>query len=86
MSHEPLPCPFCGFVGLDFQEGSTFRWLLPSCGGCGATRGETRIQTIGDGTKEEWLEAAKANAIEEWNDRTPAPANTPIRPHAQSVD
>lgn len=43
MTHIPLkrelkPCPFCGETGLDFDEGSTFRWLLPSCKGCGAVR------------------------------------------------
>ena len=66
-----LPCPFCGAVGLDFTMGSTFRWLLPSCDGCGASCGEVRIQTLGDGTQEQWLEVAKHNAIEEWNTRTP---------------
>lgn len=30
------PCPFCGHVGLEFSEGSTFRWIVASCGGCGA--------------------------------------------------
>lgn len=71
---KPLACPFCGHVGLDFSEGSTFRWIVASCGGCGATRGETRIQTLGQGTKEEWMAEAQADAIAEWNRRaTPAP-------------
>jgi len=26
------PCPFCGHVGLDFREGTTFRWLSAECG------------------------------------------------------
>lgn len=64
-----LPCPFCGHVGLDFAEGSTFRWIEASCGGCGATRGETRIQTLGEGTKDEWMADARAEAISEWNQR-----------------
>lgn len=71
---KPLACPFCGHVGLDFAEGSTFRWIVGSCGGCAATRGETRIQTLGQGTKEEWVAVAQADAIAEWNRRaTPAP-------------
>ena len=64
-----LPCPFCGAVGLDFAEGSTFRWLEPSCAGCGATCGEVRVQTMGDGSPDQWLEAAKKDAIAEWNTR-----------------
>lgn len=68
---EPKPCPFCGETGLDFTEGSTFRWLAYSCKGCGIGS-ETRKQTLGDGTPEEWAEQAKRDAIEEWNRRTPA--------------
>jgi Lar family restriction alleviation protein len=72
MSTEPKPCPFCGHVGLDFQEGETFRWLEYFCGGCGIGT-EVRIQTLGDGTPEEWAEQAKRDAIEEWNRRVPDP-------------
>jgi len=68
MRAAPLPCPFCGHVGLDFCEGSTFRWLSYSCGGCG-TGNETRIQTLGEGTNEEWLDQAKRDAVEHWNTR-----------------
>jgi hypothetical protein len=64
----PLPCPFCGHVGLDFQEGSTFRWLEYSCGGCGVTN-ETRVQTLGEGTPAEWREQAERDAIKQWNTR-----------------
>ena len=53
-----LPCPFCGHIGLYFNEGSTFRWLAYSCGGCGIGS-ETRVQTMGKGTNEEWLEGQK---------------------------
>ena len=67
------PCPFCGHVGLEFREGSTFRWLIADCGGCGCSLGETRIQTLGEGTKEEWMAQAQSNAIEVWNTRKPAP-------------
>ena len=72
---KPRACPFCGHVGLDFAEGSTFRWIVASCGGCGATRGETRIQTLGEGRDEDkWIATARSNAIAEWNRRaTPAP-------------
>lgn len=66
---EPKPCPFCGHVGLDFREGSTFRWIVADCAGCGASVGETRIQTLGDGTKEEWMAEAQKDAIAAWNRR-----------------
>lgn len=66
----PGPCPFCGHVGLDFAEGSTFRWIVASCGGCGASLDETRIQTLGEGTKDEWMAEAKADAIAAWNRRS----------------
>ena len=66
---EIKPCPFCGHVGLEFREGSTFRWILPECGGCGATRGEVRVQTLGSGTQEQWKERAIQDAITEWNTR-----------------
>ena len=65
-----LPCPFCGHVGVTVHEGSTFRWRYASCDACGAQAGEVRVQTLGDGTKEEWEETAKREAIEEWNTRT----------------
>lgn len=70
----PLPCPFCGHDGpLDFSEGSTFRWLAYSCGGCGVGN-ETRVQTLGDGTPEQWRAKAEQDAIAEWNNRIPARA------------
>lgn len=64
-----LPCPFCGHVGLDFTEGSTFRWRIAQCAGCGATTGEERIQTTGEGTKEEWEAVCRARLIAAWNRR-----------------
>lgn len=69
MSNEgPLPCPFCGHVGLDFSVGSTFRWLGYSCGGCGMGS-ETRMQTMGPGNPEQWRSEAESAAVEEWNRR-----------------
>lgn len=76
------PCPFCGHVGLDFREGSTFRWLDSSCAGCGASTGETRIQTLGQGTKEEWMADAKRDAIAAWNRRAQAAEGEPSAPEA----
>ncbi len=70
MTLQPLPCPFCGHTGLDFREGSTFRWLAYSCAGCGIGS-EVRVQTIGNGITREWYEQAKVNAVEEWNRRAP---------------
>ena len=61
-SSEPLPCPFCGHVGLDFADGSTHRWGLASCAGCGATCGETRRAYPLD---DKW----HASAIKDWNTR-----------------
>lgn len=65
----PLPCPFCGDTSVHVCEGSTFRWRVAVCGGCGAIGPEVRIQTLGDGTREEWEQAAHASAIAAWNDR-----------------
>ncbi|MCA3694230.1 Lar family restriction alleviation protein [Aquidulcibacter sp.] len=66
---EPLPCPFCGYVGVNVHEASNFRWRVAECDQCGATCGEIRIQTMGEGTKEEWEAVAKEDAIKEWNTR-----------------
>lgn len=65
---EPLPCPFCGHVGLSQSEGSTFRWLSTECNGCGAQCGEERINTM---TMERGaaIEQAKEAAIKTWNTR-----------------
>jgi hypothetical protein len=71
MKQPTLPCPFCGYFGISFSEGSTFRWLAYSCNGCGMGS-ETRIQTSGDGDHEKWLAKAKADAIAEWDRRVPA--------------
>lgn len=75
----PDPCPFCGHVGLSFDEGSTFRWLAYSCSGCGMGN-ETRVQTLGEGTPEQWLAQAELEAIKEWNTRTPTPDLLPPLP------
>lgn len=65
----PLPCPFCGTTGLDFSDGSTFRWGIASCISCGATCGETRREYPDKG---EW----HSDAVEEWNRRVQAPSLT----------
>lgn len=64
-----LPCPFCGHAEVTVHEGSTFRWRYAACDNCGAQSCEIRIQTLGDGTKEEWEEQARIDAITEWNTR-----------------
>ena len=61
-------CPFCGVVGLDFNEGNTFRWLAYSCSGCGIGN-ETRVQTMGEGTNAEWQAQAKFDSVAAWNKR-----------------
>jgi hypothetical protein len=62
---QPLPCPFCGHIGLDFSDGETYRWGIASCGGCGASCGDVRREYPDQG---EW----HAEAIAEWNRRSPA--------------
>ena len=73
------PCPFCGHVGLHFSDGSTFRWLDYSCAGCGIGS-EVRMQTLGDGTKEQWRAQAEQDAIKEWNTRSAPPASQELPP------
>ena len=63
---QPLPCPFCGHVGLNFADGETYRWGVASCGGCGASCGDIRREYPDLG---EW----HTEAIAEWNRRSPAP-------------
>ena len=62
---QPLPCPFCGHIGLDFSDGETYRWGVASCSGCGASCGEVRREYP---DKSEW----HTEAIAEWNRRSPA--------------
>ena len=63
MSEEIKPCPFCGHVGLSFEDGSTYRWGVASCDGCGASAGEIRRTYPDNG---EWHK----EAIAQWNKRT----------------
>ena len=70
MSNVPLPCPFCGHTGIKVVETSTFRWRVASCTNCGAQAGEVRIQTSGEGTKEEWEARACERAVQVWNERS----------------
>ena len=67
------PCPFCGSTDIKVVEGSTFRWRLAQCQGCGAQAGDVRILTTGDGTREDWEADAAARALDEWNKREPSP-------------
>jgi hypothetical protein len=63
------PCPFCGGTSVSTREGSTFRWWLAECNECGATAGEVRCKTSGDGTKEDWVKQAGIDALNAWNGR-----------------
>jgi hypothetical protein len=65
----PLPCPFCGKEGVTVREASTFRWMVAECDHCGATCGEVRVQTCGDGVPADWRKRGEEDAIEEWNKR-----------------
>jgi len=72
MSKKTKPCPFCGRSGVVIGEGSTFRWRVAECAGCGARCGEVRIQTSGDGDRAAWEEAGEVLALVEWNKRARA--------------
>lgn len=69
---EPLPCPFCGHVGVTHSEGSTFRWLVTECNGCGAQCEEERIDTLSP-DRGAAIEQAKEAAIKAWNTRAAQP-------------
>ena len=68
---QPLPCPFCGHIGLDFADGETYRWGVASCGGCGASCGDVRREYPDKG---EW----HTEAIAEWNKQSPTPQRKPL--------
>lgn len=68
MTTTPLPCPFCGHVGVDVHEGSTFRWMLAECDACGAQGPEVRVDTMAP-VRGLALDAARDEAIKEWNKR-----------------
>jgi hypothetical protein len=69
MTLQPKPCPFCGHVGVDIVEGSTFRWRKAVCQKCDASTGEIRRQTLGDGGNTAWERTAEVDCIKEWNTR-----------------
>jgi hypothetical protein len=70
-----VPCPWCGCKPekLSVTEGSTFRWRLVECPECGAGPGEIRVQTMGEGTREDWEAKAHVDAIAAWNTRALQP-------------
>lgn len=78
---EPMPCPWCGFVGVDFVYPSTHRWLAPECQKCEARGPEVRIRTDA-GTRDECVKATKPDAIAAWNTRAAAPAPQPVQGEA----
>lgn len=65
MKTEPLPCPFCGHVGVNVHEAATYRWCVAECDYCGAQTGEVRRNTM----RQEMDETDKEKAIAEWNTR-----------------
>jgi hypothetical protein len=64
------PCPWCGSREGEVLQppGSTFRWRAWVCG-CGVVGPEIRIQTLGEGTREEWEAAARKEALRAWDER-----------------
>jgi len=47
--------------------------MLASCSECGATCGEERVQTSGNGYREDWWQEAKIRATKTWNTRATQP-------------
>ena len=64
---DAKPCPWCGFVGVQVREGSSFRWMYAECDGCGVNGPEIRVQTLGEGTREQWWAEGKQDALDAWN-------------------
>lgn len=64
-----LPCPFCGHHEVEVIESSTFRWRQAKCLACDARGPEIRVQTMGEGSPEEWEIVAREKALAEWNTR-----------------
>jgi transcription elongation factor Elf1 len=60
---EPLPCPFCGHVGVVPHDDSSSKWGAASCAECGACGPEVRT---GYQEPDSWM----PGAIEEWNRRS----------------
>jgi Lar family restriction alleviation protein len=69
MNRIVMPCPFCGGTKVNIIEGLTFRWRRAECQECEAMAGAVRVQTMGDGTDEEWETEAADEAFKQWNKR-----------------
>ena len=62
----PLPCPFCGHVGVSVQQTDTHKWRAAICNNCGAQAPDVRwIYTEDDPDAR-----AAERALNEWNTRT----------------
>ena len=81
---EPLPCPFCGHVGVTHSEGSTFRWMVTECDRCGAQCGEERINTM-TMERSAAIEQAKEAAIKTWNTRAALEQQAEPPPEWESI-
>lgn len=71
-SHKAVgmkPCPFCGSTKTVVAQGTTFRWRRLKCCNCDMQTGEQRVQTLGEGTPEEWEQDVIRALIETWNTR-----------------
>lgn len=62
-----VPCPICGAdQGYGLSEGSTYRWWIVMCKGCGAEVAEChsdRLTTLGTELPSAWPDADRA-----WNE------------------
>lgn len=63
--NTPLPCPFCGHIGVSVITPGNHKWRAAQCNNCGAQSSDVR-----------WIwnepnpeESAAERAITEWNTR-----------------
>lgn len=65
---EPLPCPFCGHIGVSIVQTDTQKWRTAQCDECGAQSGDVRWLYTDDDPDAQ----AAARALEVWNTRNPS--------------
>ena len=62
---SPLPCPFCGHVGVTVRQTDTHKWRAAVCDNCGAQSCDVRWIYDEDDPDAK----CEKRAIEEWNTR-----------------
>ena len=69
---EERACPWCGDVGVSYEEQSTYRWGAAVCDDCGVVGPEIRKQ-YGE-AEADWA----PRALEAWNRRAASPADAQL--------